>query len=97
MTGIPSRCVGSPDNRRLTSSVGMSDISFMDVDTLIEKAGGVGKLAETLDVSHPTICDWKRTGFIPGSRAVQISNALKLKIEDVSKLIKPASTKKASV
>ncbi len=65
----------------------------MDVDTLIMKAGGVGKLAAKLKLSHPTICDWKRTGFIPGSRAVQISTALDIEISEVSKLIRPVPEK----
>ncbi len=68
----------------------MSDITAMDVQTIISKAGGVGKLAALLGVSHPTVSDWKRTGFIPGGRIVQISKKLDVKVEDLSALIKPA-------
>jgi DNA-binding transcriptional regulator YdaS (Cro superfamily) len=71
----------------------MSDSSAMaiDIHALIERAGGVGKAAAALNVSHPTICDWKKSGFVPGSRVVQISHALGVSIEDVSKLVKPAA------
>lgn len=63
---------------------------ILDIDILITRAGGVGKLASALQVSHPTVCDWRKTGFIPGSRATQISETLRLPIEDVVRLIKPA-------
>ena len=62
----------------------------MNVNTIIEKAGGVGKLASFLGISHPTVCDWKRTGFIPGGRLVQISQLLGLQVDALSALIKPA-------
>lgn len=68
----------------------MSDITVMNVQTIIQQAGGVGKLAAILGVSHPTVSDWKRTGFIPGGRIVQISKKLGFKVEDLSMLIKPA-------
>lgn len=63
----------------------------MDVGTIITKAGGVGKLAALLDVRHPTVCDWKRTGFLPGGRVIEISQKLKLDVKEVSGLIKPAA------
>jgi hypothetical protein len=56
----------------------------MDVQTIIEKAGGVGKLASTLGVSHSTVCDWKRLGFIPSRRIMQISRTLGLPAETVA-------------
>ena len=61
----------------------------VDIETLIRKAGGVGKLATALNVSRPTVCGWKKTGFLPGARVVQISRALSVPIEDLSNLIKP--------
>lgn len=69
----------------------MSDIDVMDVNALINTAGGVGKLAAKLSVSHATVCDWKRTGFVPGSRAAQISQIMGIPSEEVLSLIKPVS------
>lgn len=60
----------------------------MDVQTLVELAGGVGKLADRLGVRHPTICEWKRLGHIPGNRVVQVSRALDLPINEVSQLVR---------
>lgn len=68
----------------------------MNVQTIIQKAGGVGKLAALLGVSHPTVSDWKRTGFIPGGRIVQISKKLDVRVEDLSMLIKPADVQPQS-
>jgi DNA-binding transcriptional regulator YdaS (Cro superfamily) len=65
----------------------MSDTFAMNVQTIIERAGGVGKLAALLGVSHPTVSDWKRTGSIPGGRVVQISSALGLSVDEVIKLV----------
>lgn len=77
-------------------AVGMSYILVMNVQTIIQKAGGVGKLAALLGVSHPTVSDWKRTGFIPGGRIVQISRKLDVRVEDLSMLIKPADVQPQS-
>lgn len=60
----------------------------MDVQTLITRAGGVSKLADLVGVRHPTICEWKRLGHIPGNRVVQISLVLQLPIDEVSQLVR---------
>jgi DNA-binding transcriptional regulator YdaS (Cro superfamily) len=52
----------------------------MDIQTLIDKAGGTQKLADLLGVSRPTVLDWKRAGFIPGNRVAQISAALSIPV-----------------
>jgi len=64
----------------------------MDVETLIKDAGGVGKLAAKLGVSHTSVCDWKRVGFIPSARIVQISAATAIPVEALSKLIRPVAS-----
>lgn len=58
----------------------------MDVQALIDAAGGVAKLMTRLGVARTTILDWKRTGTIPANRVAQISDALELPLEDVVKL-----------
>lgn len=55
----------------------------MNIQTLIEMGGGVGKLAAKLGVSHSTILDWKRDQKIPGNRIVQISAVLDLPPDSV--------------
>jgi len=48
----------------------------MRVQDLIDKAGGVGKLAALCKVSHSTVCDWNRANALPGHRLPRISAAL---------------------
>ena len=69
----------------------------MDIEALIEKAGGVGKLAGKLGVSHSAICDWKRAGAIPAGRAIQISRTLNVPVEKILELTKqsPSETEAA--
>ncbi len=76
----------------------MSDTYRMsiDIDALIGRAGGIGKLAAVLGVSNPTVYDWKKSGFIPGRRVAQISHALDIPLEDISKLIKPPTTQQSA-
>lgn len=50
----------------------------MNVQTLIDMAGGVTKLAALCGVSHSTVCDWNRENLIPGHRVPSISVALSL-------------------
>lgn len=59
----------------------------MDVHTLISTAGGVGKLATLLGVSHSTVCDWKRVGHIPGRRLPQVVAALGINPADLLGLV----------
>jgi len=61
----------------------------MNVQSLVDRAGGVTRLAALLHISHSTVCEWKRNGFIPGSRVGQISAALKLSPEWLVPLVKP--------
>lgn len=54
----------------------------MNVHELIERAGTVGKLARRLGVAHNTVSDWKRSGFIPGSRLAQARREFDLTAEE---------------
>lgn len=62
----------------------------MDVQTLIDSAGGVLRLAAIAGVARTTILDWRKTGFIPGNRIAAISGALGLPPEDLLGLVQPA-------
>lgn len=55
----------------------------MDVQTLIKQAGGVGKMATKLGVSHSTICDWQRDRTLPISRLPQISAIFEVPIDEL--------------
>lgn len=76
LTGI----VGTSDNRAMKVK------SAIDVEALIEKAGGLPRLMTILGVARTTVLDWKRTGFIPANRVGQISDALGVPLKDVQKL-----------
>jgi hypothetical protein len=58
----------------------------MDVQTIIDAAGGMPQLMAKLGVARTTILDWKRTGTIPANRVAQISEVLGFKVEDIVKL-----------
>lgn len=64
----------------------MSDISGMDIHTLIDLAGGEPKFRAICDVARTTVLDWKRTGQLPANRIAQISAALNVPLEDLIKL-----------
>lgn len=61
----------------------------MDVQTLINKAGGESKFQELCKVARTTVLDWKRTGFLPANRIAQISAATGVPLEEVIKLAPP--------
>jgi len=58
----------------------------VDIQTLIDKAGGVQALASKLGVARTTVLDWRRTGFIPANRVGQISSTLRIAVAQVQKL-----------
>lgn len=64
----------------------MPDKRPMDVQTLIEAAGGLPELMAKLGVARTTVLDWKRTGNIPANRVAQISATLNLPLSEVVKL-----------
>lgn len=61
----------------------------MDVQALIDAAGGVGRFASALGVKHSTVCDWKRTGLLPGARVPQISRTFDIPAEKLMALVAP--------
>lgn len=58
----------------------------MDVQTLINMAGGVPELGAKLGVARTTIIGWREAGKIPASRVSQISEVMDLPLADVVKL-----------
>jgi len=64
-----------------------------NVSTLVNRAGGVGKLALVCDVSHSTVCDWMRGNFLPGRRLLRISRALDIPIAAMAALIRTPSSR----
>jgi DNA-binding transcriptional regulator YdaS (Cro superfamily) len=61
----------------------------MDIDMIIERVGGVSKLAALLGVSHPSVSAWKQDGYVPGSRVRQISKTLGIPFCELEPLIRP--------
>lgn len=75
----------------MTLTVDISDTnSDMDIQTLIDKAGGVPQLARLLGCGRTTVLDWRRTGTIPGHRVRQISEVLGIPITEVITLVASA-------
>lgn len=66
----------------------------MDVNTLIQRAGSVTKLANMLGVAHNTVSDWKRSGFLPGNRIGQVKEVFRLEADDILGLIQPSANSK---
>jgi transposase len=58
----------------------------MDVNTLIERAGGIEELAKRLGVHRVTVYDWKRLKAIPANRVKQVSHATGLPETEVLKM-----------
>lgn len=59
------------------------------VEALVERAGGVKRMALLLGVSHSSVIDWKHAGYIPGGRALQISQVLHIDPKRILKLVRP--------
>jgi predicted site-specific integrase-resolvase len=68
----------------------------MDVQTLIDRAGGLRELMARLGVARTTVLDWKRTGTIPATRVAQISEELRLPLRDVVKLASRPAVRKVA-
>lgn len=67
----------------------------MDIQTLIDKAGGERDFQVLCDVARTTVLDWKRSGHVPANRVAQISAALDLPIEEVIKLAPPPAQRRS--
>lgn len=74
----------------------MSDIVAMDVQKLIDKAGGEPQFQALCKVARTTVLDWKRTGLLPANRIAQISAALDVPLEEVIKLAPPPRQRASS-
>lgn len=55
----------------------------MTVDEIIDRAGGVTRMAARFGVSHSTICDWRRNGQIPVGRARAVSEELDIPLSEI--------------
>jgi hypothetical protein len=67
------------------------------VQALIDKAGGVVPLGKRLGVARTTVLDWKKNNLIPGSRIVQISQALDVPACDLLPIVQgPRSSRVAA-
>lgn len=55
----------------------------MNVQTLIDKAGGDREFRELCGVARTTVLDWKREGRIPANRVAEISAKLELPLSEV--------------
>jgi len=55
----------------------------MTIDEIITRAGGVGKLAHLLGVTHSSVCDWRRSGRIPVRRAKAANELLGLPLHEM--------------
>jgi len=68
----------------------------MDVCDLIERAGGVSKMAALCRVDHSTVCAWKRGNFLPGNRVRQIAELLTIPVEALLPMVRAPVSRKAS-
>jgi hypothetical protein len=55
----------------------------MDIQTLIDKAGGRAEFQALTRVARTTVLDWERAGRIPAGRVLQIATALSLPVDEV--------------
>lgn len=60
------------------------------IDRAIEAAGGALALAKLLKVTHQVIYAWKKRGWVPPERALQLKDRFKI---PVSKLVNPKLAK----
>ena len=60
----------------------------MDVQTLIKRAGGAGKLARILGVKHNTVSHWKETGRLPAIRVLQINEVMRIPLAQLMPLVR---------
>ena len=63
------------------------------LNKLIQACGGSSKFGASLGLKHNTISGWKTQGCIPAWRAQQISQVLRLPIEQILPLTRRAPKK----
>lgn len=73
------------------------NIVGMMLDEIIERAGGVTRLAEIAGVDHSTISSgWRRTGRVPVERARAVSEGLGVPLSEIRPDIWRPSPQEAS-
>ena len=58
----------------------------MDIERILEKAGGGVKLAKALGVDHLTVSFWRAAQRVPASKAIKIGTIFDLDLEQVAAL-----------
>ena len=90
--------LGRPTNLALTFPVGVANNSNMEVQDLIEAAGGEAHLAALAGVHRTTVYEWKRGNFLPGHRVQAISKGLGIPADTLLALVRvPASRRQEAV
>ena len=69
----------------LNASIGQRPIDF--VNTAIAKAGGIFAFCRALGVSHQAVYSWKKCGWVPIERAVEIERLYGV---PAGRLVKPS-------
>lgn len=62
----------------------------MQVSEVIERAGGVGRLAALLGMHHSSVCKWKKVGRIPTDRALAIHRLSGIPLHEMRPDVWPA-------
>jgi DNA-binding transcriptional regulator YdaS (Cro superfamily) len=57
------------------------------IDKIIELAGGPLALAEQLGVTHQAVYNWRKRGYVPASRAMELEKMYDVQREE---LVSPA-------
>ena len=78
-----------PTKFRLTRLSEYLTFWCMDIQTLIDRAGGLPQFMARIGVARTTVLGWKQRGTIPGNRVAQISAATGLPVAEVVKLTPP--------
>jgi DNA-binding transcriptional regulator YdaS (Cro superfamily) len=55
----------------------------MEVQDIIDVAGGLRRLGDAVGVDHSTVSGWKRCGRIPVHRARRIHEVLKIPLHEI--------------
>jgi len=61
----------------------------MDVEGIIERAGGAVELAKRLGVARTTVLDWRRDGMVPGARIAQIADEFDIPAAELARITYP--------
>lgn len=67
----------------MPSRVSAANMPKMEIDQIIDLAGGTTKLGECAGVDRTTVNWWKRVGRIPVDRALRISDRLGIPLHEI--------------